>query len=99
MAGMPEDKLMDGREGGNIIMMDYFGFRIIEMETGDQIIDRNVKMPYSALTALQMEEYMEVDARLYFMDREERKAKIEAERKRKLARNPIYKMACLCGLV
>lgn len=80
-------------------MMDYFGFRIIEMETGDQIIDRNIKTPYSVLTALQMEEYMEVDARLYFMDREERKAKIEAENKRKQARNPIYKMACLCGLV
>lgn len=99
MADMPEDKLMDRREGKNIIMMDYFGFRIIEMETGDQIIDRNIKTPYSALTALQMEEYMEVDNRLAYIDRVEWKARAEAERKRKLARNPIYKMACLCGLV
>ena len=86
-------------ERGSIIMMDYFGFRIIEMETGDQIIDRNIKTPYSALTALQMAEYMEVDARLYFMDRAERKAKIEAERKHKMSRNPVCKLACLCGLV
>lgn len=79
--------------------MDYFDFRIIETETGDQIIDRNLKTPYKALTALQMEEYIEVDVKLYFMEKMERKAKAEAERKRKIARNPIYKMACLCGLV
>ena len=79
--------------------MDYFDFRIIETETGDQIIDRNLKTPYKALTALQMEEYIEVAVKLYFMEKMERKAKAEAERKRKIARNPIYKMACLCGLV
>lgn len=78
---------------------NYFDFRIIETETGDQIIDRNLKTPYTALTALQMEEYIEVDARLYFIDRAERKERAEAERKRKMARNPIYKTACLCGLV
>lgn len=99
MADMSEDKLMDRREGKNIIMMDYFGFRIIEMETGDQIIDRNIKTPYSALTSLQMVEYLEMDNRLAYIDRVERKARAESERKRKLARNPIYKMACLCGLV
>lgn len=77
----------------------YFDFRIIETETGDQIIDRNLKTPYTVLTALQMEEYMEVDSTLYFMDRMERKARIETERKRKIAWNPVYKLACLCGLV
>lgn len=80
-------------------MMDYFDFRIIEMETGDQIIDRTLKMPYNALTALQMDEYMEVDTKLYLMDRMERKAREEAETKRKIVRNPVYKLACLCGLV
>lgn len=76
-----------------------FDFRIIETETGDQIIDRSLKTPYKALTPIQMVEYLEMDNRLAYMDRMERKAREEAERKRKLVRNPIYKIACLCGLV
>lgn len=76
-----------------------FDFRIIDTADGNQIIDKNLKTPYKALTPLQMVEYLEMDNRLAYMDRMERKAREEAERKRKLARNPIYKMACLCGLV
>lgn len=76
-----------------------FDFRIIDTADGNQIIDRNLKTPYNALTPLQMVEYLEMDNRLDYMDRLERKARAEAERKRKIARNPIYKMACLCGLV
>lgn len=76
-----------------------FNFRIIDTPDGNQIIDRNLKTPYKALTPLQMVEYLEMDNRLAYMDRMERKARAEAERKRKIARNPIYKMACLCGLV
>ena len=76
-----------------------FDFRIIETETGDQIIDRSLKTPYKALTPIQMVEYLEMDNRLAYMDRMERKAREEAERRRKLLRNPIYKIACLCGLV
>ena len=76
-----------------------FDFRIVDTVDGNQIIDRNLKTPYNALTPLQMVEYLEMDNRLAYMDRMERKARAEAERKRKLARNPIYKMACLCGLV
>ena len=76
-----------------------FNFRIIDTPDGNQIIDRNLKTPYKALTTLQMVEYLEMDNRLANMDREERKARAEAERRRKIARNPIYKMACLCGLV
>lgn len=76
-----------------------FDFRIIDTADGNQIIDRNLKTPYKALTPLQMVEYLEMDNRLAYMDRMERKAREEAERKRKLARNPIYKMACFCGLV
>lgn len=76
-----------------------FNFRIIDTPDGNQIIDRNLKTPYKALTPLQMVEYLEMDNRLAYMDRMERKAREEAERKRKLARNPIYKMACFCGLV
>lgn len=76
-----------------------FEFRIIDTPDGNQIIDRNLKTPYSALTPLQMVEYAEMDNRLAYMDMVERKARAEAERRRKFARNPIYKMACLCGLV
>ncbi len=76
-----------------------FEFRIIDTPDGNQIIDRNLKTPYNALTPLQMVEYLEMDNRLAYMDRVERKARAEAERRRKIARNPIYKMACLCGLV
>lgn len=76
-----------------------FDFRIIDTECGNQIIDRNLKTPYSALTPLQMVEYLEMDNRLAFMDRMKRRAKLEAERKRKLVRNPIYKLACLCRMV
>lgn len=76
-----------------------FDFRIIDTPDGNQIIDRNLKTPYNALTPLQMVEYLKMDNRLAYVDRMERKARAEAERKRKIARNPIYKMACLCGLV
>ncbi len=76
-----------------------FEFRIIDTPDGNQIIDRNLKTPYKALTPLQMVEYLEMDNRLAYMDRMERKARAEAERRRKIARNPIYKMVCLCGLV
>lgn len=76
-----------------------FSFRIIDTADGNQIIDRNLKTPYNALTPIQMVEYTEMDNRLAYMDRMERKAREEAERKLKLVRNPIYKMACLCGLV
>lgn len=77
----------------------YFDFRIIDTECGDQVIDRSHSTPYSALTPFQMVEYLEMDNRLAYMDRMERKARAEAERRRKIDRNPLYKVACLCGLV
>ena len=76
-----------------------FDFRIIDTADGNQIIDRNLKTPYDTLTPLQMVEYLEMDNRLAYMDKMERKARAEAERRRKIAWNPIYKLACLCGLV
>ena len=76
-----------------------FNFRIIDTLDGNQIIDRNLKTPYKALTTLQMVEYLEMDNRLAYMDRMERKARAEAERRRKIARNPIYKLAYLCGMI
>ena len=76
-----------------------FEFRIIACADGTEIVDRTLKTPYNALTPLQMVEYQEMDAQIAIMDRMERKERLEAERQRKLARNPIYRLACLCGLV
>lgn len=76
-----------------------FDFRIIDMPDGNQVIDPSLKTPQSALTPSQMVEYTEMDSRLEYMERMERKAKKEAERQRKLDRNPLRKIACLCGLV
>ena len=76
-----------------------FNFRIIDTQDGNQIIDRNLKTPYNALTSLQMVEYLEIDIQLSIMDRINRNTKKEAERKRKLARNPLWKIACFCGIV
>ena len=76
-----------------------FNFRIITLPNGNQVIDPSLKTPYDSLTPLQMVEYTEMDEKLAYMDRMERKTRAETERRRKLARNPIYKMACLCGLV
>lgn len=76
-----------------------FDFRIIDTADGNQIIDRSIKTSYDTLTPVQMLEYMEMDEKLSFMDRMERRAKAEAERKRRIARNPFYRIACLCGLV
>lgn len=75
-----------------------FNFRIINTPDGNQIIDRKLKTPEDSLTAVQMVEYMEMDATLSYMDKMEKKAKKEAERQRKLARNTLRKIACLCGI-
>ncbi|MCM1234741.1 MAG: hypothetical protein NC489_31955 [Ruminococcus flavefaciens] len=76
-----------------------FDFRIVEMEDGNQVIRRDLKTPYNALTPLQMVEYTEMDTQLAVMDRMERKARKEAERQGKFARNLFYRLACMMGLV
>lgn len=75
-----------------------FNFRIITCTDGTQIIDHSLKTPYSALTPVQMEEYMEIDTQIAVMERLKRKAKRESDRKRKLKWNPLYKAACMFGL-
>ena len=73
-----------------------FDFRLINTEDGNQIIDTTLKTPYESLTALQMLEYMEIDNQLSRMERKQRR---EAEKQRKQARNPLWKLACFCGIV
>lgn len=83
-----------------------FDFRIIDMGNGMQVIEKSVKTPLDALTPEMQVEYMEVNGQIAFMERmrkkehrEMDKLQREAERKRKLARNPFYRMACFCGMV
>lgn len=73
-----------------------FSFRLISTPDGNQIIDTTLKTPYESLTALQMLEYMEIDNQLSRMERKQRR---EAEKQRKQARNPLWKLACFCGIV
>ena len=75
-----------------------FEFRIIICTDGTEVIDRSLKTPYNALTPLQMLEYTEMDKQLSIMERLERKMNRETNRRRKLVKNPLYKIACLCGL-
>lgn len=76
-----------------------FNFRIISCADGTQVIDPSLKTPYSVLTPVQMGEYMEIDAQIAIMKRMQRRAKREANRKMKRERNPLYKIACACGLL
>lgn len=75
----------------------YFGFRIIVCADGTEVIDRRQGTFCCWLTPLQMAEYLEMDKQLAVMDRMERK--VGAEHRRKTAKNPIYKIACLFGMV
>ena len=73
-----------------------FNFRLFNTQDGNQIIDRTLKTPYNSLTPFQMLEYMEVDSQLSFMERLEKKQKRQQERR---VKNPLWKLACICGIV
>lgn len=76
-----------------------FNFRLINTPDGNQIIDTTLKTPYDSITPLEMVEYMEVDNRLEYMKRIERKQAREAERKRKFTYKLFHKVACMCGIM
>ncbi len=76
-----------------------FDFRIINLSNGNQVIDRNLKTPYNALTPLQYIEYTNMEVQLYIADRQKKKYLKETNRQQKLARNPFVRFACFCGLI
>ena len=76
-----------------------FEFRLINLSDGNQIIDTTLKTPYSSLTPIQMEEYIEIDNQLAYMERMERKQKREVESKRKFTYRFMHKVACMCGIM
>jgi len=75
-----------------------FNFRIITCADGTDIIDTTLKTPYESLTPSQMEDYIETDKTLAYMERMKEKAWEGAERKRKMQRNPFYRVVCMLGL-
>lgn len=79
--------------------VEYFNFRIINMPDGSQVIDQTLQTPEESLTPSEMIEYIETDKCMAIMDAIARKKQREAERQRKLARNPFIRFACFCGLV
>ena len=76
-----------------------FNFRLINTPDGNQIIDTTLKTPYDSITPIEMVEYMEVDARLSYMRRMERKHKREVERRRKISYKLFHKVAYACGIM
>ena len=76
-----------------------FNFRLINTPDGNQIIDFTLKTPYSSLTPMQMEEYIEIDNQLAYMERMERKQKREVERNQKFTYRFMHKVACMCGIM
>lgn len=78
---------------------ECFSFQLIDMGNGSQVIDESIKTPMDALTPEMQMEYMEVDVQLAFMKMIQKKDRKEAERRRKRARNPLWRLACLCGIV
>lgn len=76
-----------------------FDFRIITCADGVDVIDKDLKTPYESLTASEMEDYIEMDRQLVYMEKLKEKRYRAAERKRKMKRNFLYRLACLCGLV
>ena len=77
--------------------MKMFNFRIINMPDGNQVIDSSFKTPFNSLTPDQMEDYIEMDKQLAFMERMKEKERKAAERKRKM-RNPLWRIVYRLGL-
>lgn len=53
--------------------MKPFNFRIIPLQNGDEIIDRNIITPVESLDAVKLMEYIEMDKALLYSDRQKRK--------------------------
>lgn len=76
-----------------------FDFRIIDTPDGNQVVRRDLKTPYNALTPLQYIEYTNMEVQLYIADRQKKKFQREEEQRRKFVRNLFIKFAYYCGLV
>ena len=63
-----------------------FNFRIIYMSDGNQVIDPSFKTPFNSLTPSQLEDYIEMDKQIAYMERMKEKERRKMEHKRKIGR-------------
>lgn len=73
-----------------------FNFRIIDTPDGNQIIDDTLKTPFNSLTPSQMEDYIEMDKQLVYMERQKKKERKETGQK--LLNSLLQKFADFCGI-
>lgn len=69
------------------------------MLDGNQVIDMGLRTPYESLTAAQLVEYTEMSDQIAFAERMKREAWRQEEKRRKLARNPFYRLANAFGIL
>ncbi len=79
--------------------MEVFNFAIINVSDGIQVIDRTVTTKSNTLNPIELLDYMELDAQLVFMDKLKRKARQEAERRKRVSYKLRHRIACLCRLL
>lgn len=78
---------------------DMFNFRIITTAEGLEIIDRTLTTSSDLLNPFELMDYVALEDTLAFMDRKRRISRKRSRRKRKLARNPLYRLLGIIGLI
>ena len=81
--------------------MSEFSFRLIDLPDGNQVIDPKKSTRSDNLTMFELAEYQYIEnliGSIEWQKKMEDKEQKEAERQRKIARNPFLRLACLCGL-
>lgn len=76
-----------------------FNFRIITTVEGLEIIDRTLTTSSDLLNPFELMDYVALEDTLAFMDRKRRISRKRSRRKRKLARNPLYRLLGIIGLI
>ncbi len=76
-----------------------FNFRIIRTAEGLEIIDRTLSTSSDLLNPFELMDYVALEDTLAFMDRKRRISRKRSRRKRKLARNPLYRLLGIIGLI
>lgn len=76
-----------------------FNFRIIRTAEGLEIIDRTLTTSSDLLNPFELMDYVKLEDTLAFMDRKRRISRKRSRRKRKLARNPLYRLLGIIGLI
>ena len=75
-----------------------FNFRIITTQSGTKIIDRTLITPYNSLNQSEKLEYI-IQERILIDADILAKAKAKKFQRSQRVKNPLYKIALLCGIV